>query len=119
MIAQKLYVGKPVAELVPGCDPAGEVVALGAGVAKLAPGDRVIAGFYLDDVGGVVTADKHNSAMGSGRQGTLQEYRVLPESVLVRIPAHMSYEEASTLTCAGTSMLDRRCGKPLTPNRQD
>ncbi|EJD34646.1 NAD(P)-binding protein [Auricularia subglabra TFB-10046 SS5] len=113
MIARKLYVGEPAPELVPGADPAGEIVALGQEVTSWNLGDRVLAGFYLDDFGGEVTPDKHNSAMGSGRQGTLQEYRVLPANVLVRIPAHMSYEEASTLTCAGLTAYNALLGGPI------
>ncbi|EJD42367.1 NAD(P)-binding protein [Auricularia subglabra TFB-10046 SS5] len=99
--------------LVPGCDPAGEIVAVGPGVLGWRSGDRVLAGYYLDDVGGPLTPAKLESGMGAQRQGTLQEYRILPAGVLVRIPKHLSYEEAATLTCAGLSAYNALLGGPI------
>ena len=40
------------------------------------------------------------STLGGPIQGTLAEYRVLPETGVVPVPAHLSDPEASTLTCA-------------------
>lgn len=40
------------------------------------------------------------NTLGGGCDGMLSEYRVLPDSGLVRIPDHLSFEEASTLPCA-------------------
>ena len=41
-----------------------------------------------------------NTALGGGIDGTLAEYVVLPEHGLVKLPEHLTYEEAATLPCA-------------------
>ncbi|MDB4933326.1 MAG: alcohol dehydrogenase, partial [Labilithrix sp.] len=39
-------------------------------------------------------------------EGMLAQYAVLPETALVRIPSHLSYEQASTLPCAAVTAWD-------------
>jgi NADPH:quinone reductase-like Zn-dependent oxidoreductase len=41
--------------------------------------------------------------LGGSLDGMLTEYAVLDERALVRIPAHLSYEEAACLPCAGVT----------------
>ncbi|KAG6843332.1 hypothetical protein H0H93_001373, partial [Arthromyces matolae] len=41
------------------------------------------------------------SGLGGPIHGVLTEYRTFPANCLVSIPEHLSYEEASTLPCAG------------------
>ncbi|EJD42370.1 NAD(P)-binding protein [Auricularia subglabra TFB-10046 SS5] len=114
LIARNQFIGTPVPGLVPGCDPAGDIVAVGPGVTKWAVGERVIAGFYMDDVGGPVTDEILGTSLGAGTvQGTLQEYRVFPAAVIVRIPPHLSYVEAATLSCAGLKAYNALLGGPV------
>ncbi len=50
---------------------------------------------------GPLTQDKSRTALGAGgAQGVLAEYCVFREEGLVRIPEHLSFEEAATLPCA-------------------
>jgi NADPH:quinone reductase-like Zn-dependent oxidoreductase len=49
---------------------------------------------------GELTLEKSNSALGGAIDGVLAEYVVFNEQGLVKIPEHLSYEEAATLPCA-------------------
>ncbi|KAF7314857.1 Zinc-type alcohol dehydrogenase-like protein [Mycena kentingensis (nom. inval.)] len=91
------------ANVVPGSDMAGEIVALcqapaGEGEWKL--GDRVCANMIPDFLSGELTPVALQSALGAESDGVLTEYKVLPVHSLVKIPEHLSFEEASTLPCA-------------------
>lgn len=87
--------------LVPCSDGAGEVVAVGAGVKSLAVGDRVTTLFAPNWQGGAPERDKVRSTLGGPTDGGLQEFMTLPATAFVPMPAHLSFEEAATLPCAG------------------
>lgn len=89
--------------LVPVSDGAGEVVAVGSSVQKFAPGDRVIGCFFQAWADGELGAEGRASALGGAIDGVLSERVVLPASGLVRVPASLSFEQAATLPCAGTT----------------
>ena len=83
-----------------GSDAAGEVVAVGDGVVRFRPGDRVIGCFFQDWAGGPITDAAARSALGGERDGILSELVVLEEGGVVRLPDGLSYEEGATLPCA-------------------
>jgi NADPH:quinone reductase-like Zn-dependent oxidoreductase len=86
---------------VPASDGAGEVVAVGPGVTRWKPGDRVMANFFPHWVDGELNDAHHASALGgAGADGMLREEVVLPEHSWVRMPAGYSFEEGATLPCA-------------------
>jgi NADPH:quinone reductase-like Zn-dependent oxidoreductase len=89
------YVRGPVThDTIPLSDGAGEVVALGAGVHSIKVGDRVVATF---------NQGRPPNSLGSPLDGVLTEFAAFDEDGLLKIPPHMSFEEASTLPCAGVT----------------
>jgi NADPH:quinone reductase-like Zn-dependent oxidoreductase len=96
------YFGKPVPrDLVPLSDGAGEIIAVGDGVTRFEPGDRVAAGFFQTPSDGPPFAPA--AALGSPLDGMLVEQIVLYEDGLVPIPEGLSFEEAACLPCAGVT----------------
>lgn len=89
--------------LVPCSDAAGEVVAVGAGVDRLRPGDRVCPLFSQAWVTGP-PADAHLKAtLGGPRDGALAEHLLVEAAAAVHVPAHLSDVEAATLPCAAVT----------------
>src|SRR5215831_13686130 len=89
--------------LIPLSDGAGEVVEIGSGVTRVKVGDRVAGCFFQRWIGGPPAADTHSSALGGGIDGMLREYAVLEEDGIVKLPAHLSFEEGATLPCAAVT----------------
>ena len=85
---------------VPNSDGAGEILAAGAGVEGLKPGDRVASCFFQDWPAGPITPTTMASALGGARQGVLAEEVVLEAGGVVPFPDHLSFSEAATLPCA-------------------
>ncbi|KAK0184451.1 hypothetical protein F5146DRAFT_1106034 [Armillaria mellea] len=115
MIASDRYArGGIPKNLIPCSDMAGEVVAVGSDVTRWTVGDRVCSNFSTDHLDGDVDAQIVKTALGGGQHGVLTEYRAFPDYSLVRIPEHLSYEEASTLPCAALTAYNALMGpKPL------
>ena len=90
--------------LVPLSDGAGEVAAIGPGVTRVKPGDRVAGIFMQRWTAGGITPEAAGSALGGGAiDGMLAEEVVLHQDGLVHIPAHLSFQEAATLPCAAVT----------------
>jgi NADPH:quinone reductase-like Zn-dependent oxidoreductase len=89
--------------VVPASDGAGEVIATGAGVTRVAVGDRVAAAFFPHWIDGPLRPEHHGAALGGSVDGMLAEEVVLPEAAWVRIPSRWSFEQAATLPCAGVT----------------
>ncbi|KAJ4394481.1 hypothetical protein N0V93_003699 [Gnomoniopsis smithogilvyi] len=81
-------------------DMSGEITAVGNGVASWKKGDRVMGIFNQTHLTGQIK--EHHMAHGVGLplEGVLQDYRVFPETGLVRVPDHLSDEQASCLPIA-------------------
>ncbi|KAI0077018.1 NAD-P-binding protein [Panus rudis PR-1116 ss-1] len=90
-------------EVVPCSDGAGEVIAVGSDVEGWKPGDRVTANFALDHLHGDVNAKIQRTTLGGAVDGVLTQYRNFPAHSLLKIPEHLSYEEAATLPCAAVT----------------
>jgi NADPH:quinone reductase-like Zn-dependent oxidoreductase len=101
LISKGLYNPKIPLPLIPLSDAAGEVAALGAGAGRFKPGDRVMACFMPAWICGSLDENKARSALGADVPGVLAEEIVMHQEGLVPIPAHLSFEEAATLPCAG------------------
>lgn len=88
---------------IPVSDGAGEVVALGEAVTEWKVGARVAATCYpLTHQGGTWRWYKASGSVGFGVDGVLAQYVVVDQTDLVNIGS-LSYEEAATLPCAGTT----------------
>lgn len=86
---------------IPMSDGAGEVVAVGAGVIGMAPGDAVVSTFFTDWNDGIPPASAFTAVPGDGIDGYAREEVVVPAAWFTRAPAGYSHAEAATLTCAG------------------
>jgi NADPH:quinone reductase-like Zn-dependent oxidoreductase len=95
IVAGKYFRGPVTEDTIPLSDGAGEVTAVGAGVTTFAPGDRVVATF---------TQGRPPLALGFPLDGALTEYGVFPADGLLRVPQHLSFEEAATLPCAAVTV---------------
>lgn len=100
MMVKGVYNPKLKLPLVPFSDGAGEVVAVGERVTKWQTGDRVSPTFMQGWIDGGIEYKKARTTLGGDLDGCLREYAVFDENGLVRIPDHLSYEEAATLPCA-------------------
>ena len=95
---------RPPLGRVPVSDGVGIVVAAGTGVSRVKIGDRVSPIFYPKWLEGRVTAEKMEHALGgAAADGVLAEYTLFDDTSLVRVPAHLTDEEAATLPCAGVT----------------
>jgi NADPH:quinone reductase-like Zn-dependent oxidoreductase len=80
---------------------AGDVVAVGAGVTEVAPGDRVTMIHYARWLDGHWNVAMRVEDYGCTRDGFLRELAAVPANALVRLPENLGYEEAATLPSAG------------------
>ncbi|KAH6622101.1 hypothetical protein C7974DRAFT_216169 [Boeremia exigua] len=87
---------------VPCSDAAAEVVATGSAVSRFLVGDRVCPNTSLGKTyeGG---SDGTSVGVGTNAMGVLRQYAVFNEEHLVKMPEHLSWEEASLLPCAGVT----------------
>lgn len=88
---------------VPLSDGAGEVAATAEGVTRWKAGDRVAGIFFQTFLAGAFTPERAAHSLGGGVDGVLAEYVAFDQEGLVEVPAHLSYEEAATLPCAGVT----------------
>ncbi|CAE6456171.1 unnamed protein product [Rhizoctonia solani] len=115
LISRETYVGPPERSAGPDgqgliltCDGAGEIVALGEGVTEWKRGDRVHSLFYETWFDGPFeTSLRANICITHSAEllrvalhNTARQLRVFTTESLLPIPAHLSYEEASTIPCA-------------------
>ncbi|WP_053374047.1 zinc-dependent alcohol dehydrogenase family protein [Paenibacillus sp. FJAT-27812] len=89
--------------LIPVSDGVGEVVGLGEQAGRFKLGDRVSGIFTQSWLSGEPTQEGLASTLGNPLDGLLAEYAVLNEQGLVRVPAHLTDEEAASLACAGVT----------------
>jgi NADPH:quinone reductase-like Zn-dependent oxidoreductase len=104
MFVKGVYNPKARLPAVPFSDGSGEVVAVGANAKKWKVGDRVCPIFMQAWLEGSLSMEKRRTTLGAGDlDGVLREYGAFDENGLIRVPEHLSYEEAATLPCAAVT----------------
>ena len=102
MILGGTYPLPPRQGIVPLSDGAGEVVAVGDAVTRFAVGDRVTGSYFARWIDGRINAGLIDQ-LGCTLDGMLAEYVVLDEQWAARLPDHLDWHEAATLSCAGVT----------------
>jgi len=103
LMVRGLYNRRQPLPLIPCSDGVGEVVATGEGVTRVEVGDRVCGIFAQRWIAGRPTRERVRSTLGGPLDGTLAERMVLSAEGVVRVPDHLSDEEAATLPCAAVT----------------
>lgn len=103
MMVKGWYNPKLKTPIVPLSDGAGEVVEIGDKVSRWGVGDRVMPIFMQGWQDGEVSFEVARTTLGGDLDGCLREFGAFDEGGLVRIPEHLSYEEAATLPCAAVT----------------
>lgn len=91
---------------IPCSDGAGEIVAIGEGVKHWRVGDRVVCPLMPTWLDGEFSHEHAGAALGGAVDGMLRELISLPANALLRVPEHLSLEEAATLPCAAVTAWD-------------
>ena len=101
LLVEGIYNPKQKLPTVPCSDGAGIVEAIGPGVTRVKPGDRVALHFFTGWISGEPTTEKLATALGGpGGDGTLRTHMNCSQDAVVKIPDQMSFEVAATLPCA-------------------
>jgi NADPH:quinone reductase-like Zn-dependent oxidoreductase len=103
MVASGNYLVTVDDPIIPCSDGAGEVLEVGPGVTRVQVGDRVAGSFFPYWQDGMTSPEKIRHALGGDIDGMLAEEVVLHEDALAKIPASLSFVEASTMPCAGVT----------------
>jgi NADPH:quinone reductase-like Zn-dependent oxidoreductase len=94
---------KPPAGRIPLSDGVGVVVTAGKDVSRVKIGDRVAPIFYPKWLEGKPSSEKMTGLGGAAADGVIAEYTLFNETSVVRVPSHLTDEEAATLPCAGVT----------------
>ncbi len=86
--------------LIPLSDGVGVVTEVGAGVRRVAVGERVCPTFFQRWTSGEPDLERLTQSLGGPIDGTMAELMCLPEEGVSRVPAYLSDIEAATLPCA-------------------
>ncbi|MET0986445.1 MAG: NAD(P)-dependent alcohol dehydrogenase [Steroidobacteraceae bacterium] len=89
--------------LVPLSDGVGIVVATGPNVTRVQVGDRVCPIYAPEWLSGAPDREMLGRALGGGTDGVLRDKMVAHQNAVVKVPAHLSDEEAACLPVAGVT----------------
>jgi NADPH:quinone reductase-like Zn-dependent oxidoreductase len=101
LINLKNLAGRNVAGKLALSDGAGVVLETAGDCPELTVGDRVAGLFFQTWQTGRFEMRHHQNDLGGTLDGVLAEEIVLPATGVIPIPAHLSFEEAACLPCAG------------------
>jgi len=92
--------GSAADTITPFSDGCGVVEAVGEGVTRVAPGDRVATMFFQGWVSGPPTLEKLMTSLGHPIPGAGRELAVFSQEGLSKVPEFLTDEQVSTLPCA-------------------
>ena len=112
--------GKAGSDFVPVSDGAGEIDAVGPGVAGWAVGDRVVGNYFPTWTDGPPAPGQSWGLGSPGQDGMLTEHAILKADRVTAIPASLTLEQASCLPCAALTAWsalrgDRPYRRPVSP----
>jgi len=102
-IADGRYSPAPILPIVPLSDGSGEVIAVGTKVRQFRPGDRVVPIYYQGWHSGTMGQRGSCRQLGGDVDGVAQDYVVVGEADLVRIPDGLSLKDAAAFPCAAVT----------------
>jgi NADPH:quinone reductase-like Zn-dependent oxidoreductase len=101
LMVNGMYARAPKGDLItPFSDGCGTVEAVGEGVTRVAPGDRVATLFFQRWISGPPDIDKLSSSLGSPIPGAGRELAVFSQDGVSKVPAFLSDQQVATLPCA-------------------
>jgi NADPH:quinone reductase-like Zn-dependent oxidoreductase len=92
--------GSAADSITPFSDGCGVVEAVGEGVTRVAPGDRVATMFFQGWISGPPTVEKLVTSLGHPIPGAGRELAVFSQEGLSKVPDFLTDEQVSTLPCA-------------------
>ncbi|KAK4096225.1 alcohol dehydrogenase-like protein [Parathielavia hyrcaniae] len=114
LIPQGKYIFPLSLPVVAGSDGAGSIIAVGSGVTKWRPGDRVVTLFNQGHQAGAINVAASRTGLGGVLDGTLRQYGVFGQNGVVPLPKNLEFVEAATLTCAALTSWNALYGlRPL------
>ena len=96
-----VYGARQAPERIPTSEGVGEVIAVGAGVGNVKPGDRVVCGHFPSWLDGEFRPDVFAHDIGISHDGWLAERVVLPAAAVIQVPASLADQDVAALASAG------------------
>jgi NADPH:quinone reductase-like Zn-dependent oxidoreductase len=105
MVASGTYNPRMKLPAVPLSDAAGEIFEVGSEVTGWKIGDRVKPIFAQRWFEGESSEETRRTALGAGPfwNGVAREFGAFRQDAVIRVPEHLSFEEAATLPCAAVT----------------
>jgi NADPH:quinone reductase-like Zn-dependent oxidoreductase len=100
LVVKGLYNPNIALPATPASDACGKVAAVGEGVTRVRPGDRVMSHFLSDWIDGPFLKRYVSSTLGVPRAGVAAEKVLLPERAVLKAPSNLDSAGASTLPIA-------------------
>jgi D-arabinose 1-dehydrogenase-like Zn-dependent alcohol dehydrogenase len=107
---------------VPGHEVAGVIDAVGEGVTRLKPGQKVGVGWYGGHCGacpaclaGDIVLCENGPVTGISHDGGYQEFMLAPADAVAMVPDGMPFAEAAPLLCAGVTTYNSLRNSPARP----
>src|SRR5258707_10785964 len=97
MYARGAATGGPITPFSDGC---GMVEAVGPGVTRVQPGERVATLFFQNWISGPPTLEKLSSSLGSPIPGAGRELAVFSQDGVSKVPEFLTDQQVATLPCA-------------------